>query len=331
MAVWDVEIGTEVNRRELQSKYGGSLGRGISAPAAGSDQQNIMLFWRPEHGEKWGYQDGWVPDGSRFFFTGMGQSGDQSFEGHTPENGRVLHHRRDGMEVRLLRSVGPGRVRYEAHLELAEAFFLSVTDSVGNHRQVIQFEFIPLGEALPYVEVAKSDFLLPNRTVVPVESPDDLRPIEAALEAVAKPSFEQVRNLAVVRARRTEAELVLEFADWMGSRGCTVNGLLIPYGPERRMLRADAYISAPRHLLIEAKASIARESIRMAFGQALDYARFLDNPDVALLLPSEPAKDMQELVSQAVHLPFVSGAGVIWKSGGDFESSGIQLADFVSP
>ena len=73
MAVWNVEIGTQVSRAELQSKYDGSLGRGISAPAAGSGQRNIMLFWRPDHGEKWGYQDGWVPDGSRFFSQGWGR------------------------------------------------------------------------------------------------------------------------------------------------------------------------------------------------------------------------------------------------------------------
>jgi hypothetical protein len=47
-----------------------------------------------------------------------------------------------------------------------------------------------------------------------------------------------------------------------------------------------------------------------------------------VLLPAEPPDDMTELVQSIHHMPFVSAAGVIWKSGTDFACSGIDLSDY---
>ena len=50
--------------------------------------------------------------------------------------------------------------------------------------------------------------------------------------------------------------------------------------------------------LIEAKASVTRENIRMAIGQLFDYRRFIKpRPDtLAVLLPKKPRKDLVELL-----------------------------------
>jgi hypothetical protein len=87
--------------------------------------------------------------------------------------------------------------------------------------------------------------------------------------------------------------------------GLEATGLRIPYKPEARDLRADLFVTAPR-LLIEAKSTTAREKIRLALGQLLDYRRLIaPPPSLCVLLPSDPPSDMLELL----HL---FGVGCAW-------------------
>lgn len=325
MTNWSLEIGKSVSRTSLHEKYGGSASRGISVPARGSTQTNIMLFWKPQHGEQWGYQDGWTKNGSRFYFTGMGQTGDQTFAGHTTENGRLRDHRNDGMSVRLLRALQTNFVSYEAQLQLVDFFFLSSTDGLGNPRQVIQFEFEPIGEFIQFGEGVKSDAFREKAAPASLLRPDDFGPQPAKIERVAARQFEHIRQQVVVQVRRLEAALVSDFAAWMEGRGVAVGARMIPYAPERRMLRVDAYIEGAPPILIEAKASVSRENIRMAIGQALDYARYERDAAIAVLLPTEPPEDMKQLIQSTQHMPFVSAAGVVWKSGDEFCFTGLNM------
>lgn len=49
--------------------------------------------------------------------------------------------------------------------------------------------------------------------------------------------------------------------------------------------------------LIEAKASVSRQDIRMAIGQLLDYRRHLNpRPSLTLLLPERPSEDLVVLL-----------------------------------
>lgn len=328
MTNWSVEIGTSVSRTFLHEQYGGSASRGISVPARGTTQTSVMLFWKPQHGAQWGYQDGWTEDGSRFYFTGMGQTGDQTFGGHTTENGRLRDHRKDGMSVRLLRARQTNSVSYEAQLQLVDFFYLSATDGLGNPRQVIQFEFEPIGEFIQFGEAVKTDAIREKAVPASLLRPDELGPQPAKIERVTARQFEQVRRQIVVQARRTEATLVGDFAAWMDKRGVTVRARMIPYAPERRMLRVDAYIEGNPPILVEAKASVSREDIRMAIGQALDYARYEQNSAIAVLLPAEPPEDMKQLVRSTQHMPSVIAAGVVWKSGHNFCFSGLEMNNY---
>jgi hypothetical protein len=67
-----------------------------------------------------------------------------------------------------------------------------------------------------------------------------------------------------------------------------------------------------RRLLIEAKASATRNDVRTALGQILDYSRSVDHAHKAVLLPSQPPRDLRELL-------LMYGVGVIWpETGGRF-------------
>lgn len=103
------------------------------------------------------------------------------------------------------------------------------------------------------------------------------------------------------------------FRDWLRSfYGLEATGLRIPYTPESRNLRADLFVANPR-VLIEAKSSAARESLRLALGQLLDYRRWIDPPPrLAVLIPSPAPSDMVVLLKE-----FQVGAA--WPVGSSFE------------
>jgi hypothetical protein len=89
---------------------------------------------------------------------------------------------------------------------------------------------------------------------------------------------------------RTEAKLVRRYRKWLDPTGVRLRGLVVETGDGK--LRADLF-DVRCHLLIEAKAGASRENIRYAIGQLLDYQRYVDpSPDLAVLLPSPPTKDL---------------------------------------
>ena len=49
-------------------------------------------------------------------------------------------------------------------------------------------------------------------------------------------------------------------------------------------------------VLYEAKADADRMSVRLALGQVLDYGRYVDGVELALLLPEMPGADLVELL-----------------------------------
>jgi hypothetical protein len=98
-------------------------------------------------------------------------------------------------------------------------------------------------------------------------------------------------------ARRREARLIDDYRKFLGSPDDRLCRYEIPL---RRApsLFIDAY-DTKRHLLIEAKASVRREDIRMAIGQLFDYARYLSpRPRLAVLTPDQPSNELLELLSR---------------------------------
>ena len=97
---------------------------------------------------------------------------------------------------------------------------------------------------------------------------------------------------AIVRARKKEAKLLEAYRAWIKKKHGYVPKALKAMG-----LTNDCFDERRRNL-IEAKASIKREDIRMAVGQLFDYgfyaAKRFDKLNRAVLLPKEPAADVIE-------------------------------------
>lgn len=118
----------------------------------------------------------------------------------------------------------------------------------------------------------------------------DSRPIEEAHTE----SFDAAPTSGGIRTRR-EAALVQAYARWMTDRGFAVVRQLYSVEGEARPLVCDALVPA-LSLLVEAKASDNRNSVRLAIGQLMDYRRFVENPRLAILLPHVPAPDHRDLL-----------------------------------
>ena len=100
----------------------------------------------------------------------------------------------------------------------------------------------------------------------------------------------------VYAVTRLEQHLVQAYRKWMESKGVKiVRHRVYPEG-EANPLFTDAFDKL-RNNLIEAKGSATRESIRMAIGQLADYGRFFQpKPQLAVLLPLRPPKDLENLL-----------------------------------
>lgn len=97
-------------------------------------------------------------------------------------------------------------------------------------------------------------------------------------------------------AIRREAELVMRYQRWSRVNGHRVIGKYIHLSGRRNPLRVDLY-DVDNSELIEAKASAERDSVRLALGQVLDYARYVHHERRAVLLPNRPDADLVDLLS----------------------------------
>jgi hypothetical protein len=107
-----------------------------------------------------------------------------------------------------------------------------------------------------------------------------------------------------------EARLVERFKDWLEASGCRRPAAIkFPAGGGETWAEADLWIPE-KNQLVEAKADATRESVRMAIGQALDYAHlaslFIETEDFpglkgtqpTILLPTLPTADLLELIKK---------------------------------
>lgn len=124
----------------------------------------------------------------------------------------------------------------------------------------------------------------------------------------------EVRTGPEVRtARRNEEELLYDYKRWLEKQGRKLSRLQIGRN------ECDAW-EAERQNLIEAKATVSRQDIRMAVGQLLDYAHQigmredLGEPRKAILLPEQPHQNDVGWVQSA-------GIYVIWRSGRKFRDN----------
>ncbi|MFJ6703566.1 MULTISPECIES: hypothetical protein [unclassified Streptomyces] len=105
---------------------------------------------------------------------------------------------------------------------------------------------------------------------------------------------------ASIVAVRREAELTQQYIAHLRSLGHSVGAFQIKVKGLSSTLRTDLY-DATEHRLYEVKGAHAREDVRMALGQLLDYSRYVSTdqhpnpPECTILLPAQPDADMYDL------------------------------------
>lgn len=274
---WDLEPGDKIKRTELHERFGGRRQGGI-APSRTSP--NILIFTAPESGEQWGYFDGWQEDG-RFFYTGEGQKGDmQMIQG----NRAILDHRQEGRKIRLFEGARDV-VTYRGELAIDESDPFHRADGTEKDsdevREVIVFHLV-------------STYRAPATRSKPTPSE---RPLveEAAPEATKAEKYPVHASAEHREADRRESKLVSDYRTFAQSNGgVLVRQRISP--PGEAQLFTDLF-DKQLNLLIEAKGSVTRESIRMAIGQLFDYRRFITpTPRLAVLLPTRPRDDLVALL-----------------------------------
>lgn len=144
----------------------------------------------------------------------------------------------------------------------------------------------------------------------PVAGSEKISGIEVVpLEQNVALEFESTPVAGTVVARRREASLVDDFADYLRSLGRTLGRHRIPTAQGGSHLATDLFDKTER-ILYEAKSSIDRSTIRLGLGQILDYRLLLHPEELGyrLLLPSRPPSELVELLA---HYEI----GVTWRDG----------------
>lgn len=263
-----------MRRTEVHKRFGGSGQGGIaSAPRSGS-----VLLFSSAQGAQYGYDyDGWREDGS-YHYTGEGQEGDQRL---VRGNKAVLAPDR---ALRLFEEERRSHVRYigEFTLDPVESHYRAdAPDKDGVLRSVVVFRLWPTDSAPP--APAASESTGPEVQSIPVESNE-------AEEYSATP-----KDGSVV-AKRREAALVKRYTEWLHGQGRPTTRRSIRLPGQAGQLFTDLFDEGLREL-IEAKGATSRSDVRLALGQVLDYGRYVEHDQLAILVPVCPAVDLVDLLT----------------------------------
>jgi hypothetical protein len=288
---WTLAPGDTVVRKQLHEIYGGRTQGGMTTTPTG----NMFLFTDRKVGAGHGYHDGW--ESEYFHYVGMGQRGDQVMK---DMNRVLLNHQQRGLTVRLFRGSGPV-VTYLGQFDLAgdPPTYTMDAGETGNPdalRQVIAFKLAPVGEV---IRESRDDRDLPAGI--------SGQSAEAALEGgppvvvVVDVEAQHTTSTTVVpsanpyQSHRAEQALVHRYKAHLEAQGHEVKRLSVLPTGEANVIRSDVF-DVTAHALIEAKGSGTRFAVRMALAQVLDYGRFKPDALRAVLLPSKPRDDLEQLM-----------------------------------
>lgn len=296
---WDLTPGETIRRTRLHERYGGRRQGGV---APSRQTPNVMLFSDAATGEQHGYHDRWHDNGT-FDYVGEGQHGDQAL---ISGNKAIAQHREDRRALRVFQGAR-GEVAYvgEFVVDSDDPYHIDRAPETGGgpERNVLVFHLIPTDTAHRPDRASEPDKGSTNRVeVVPVE-------------AHTTESFLQNPSREPVEAERREQRLVHAYRDHLEAQGHEVCRHLYRPVAGGAPMACDVYNMTTR-TLVEAKASVRRESIRMAIGQLLDYRRLEVGPvdRLEVLLPREPGSDLLELLHSVDIL-------ATWPAADSFETS----------
>lgn len=278
MPEWTLLPGQRIRRTELHEQFGGSGQNGISPSRS---TPNVFIFSDPKSGEQHGYRDVWKEDGC-FHYTGDGQRGDQRM---MRGNRAILEAETRGYVLRVFKGASD-EVEYKGRfvLDAEQPWYMDDAPETNGAqlRSVIIFRLRPL-DSPPESPTAPAIQPQTKVTAVPIEE-------QFTERTIVDPTREPYE------AERRESALVQKFKIWMEGKGHILSRWMITPADEAKPIFTDIFVE-DMALLVEAKGSIDRSSIRMAIGQLIDYSRFEDKRvKLAVLLPMLPRKDLLRLL-----------------------------------
>jgi hypothetical protein len=304
---WTWKPGVKMLRREVHQRFGGQERQGIVTPRSTPD---VIAFTNPEKGKAYGYDEfeGLRPDGL-YSYTGEGQVGDQTFK---RGNAAILDRTRAGRLVRLFRSRGT-EVTYVGSFTLGDPEYWTrpILDRNRKMRQGIIFNLAPIDADTELLPMYGGE-ILPSLTMQPWSPPDS-----SEFEVTITES-ETTRTVS-----RIEFALQTAFGEWLRSRG--LNPMRVRLPVHGAAIEPDLY-EPTSGMVVEAKKSPAREYVRLALGQVLDYAYCVERDKrkavPAILLPTAPDDDLVAVCDRA-------NVAVIVPSGAGFATCGSVTLDAV--
>jgi hypothetical protein len=292
----DLQPGETIKRVELHEAYGGRRQGGISPS---KQSPNVFLFTDQARGAIHGYiYDGLGTDGL-YHYTGEGQEGDQRM---VQGNRSIRDHATEGRDLHLFDS-SSGSATYLGQFEYVDDYPADAHQTNNPEpRKVIVFRLRRLSGDSPLAPSRVNRFDQEEVKVVPVEQ-------HLTERMVIEPNREPYE------AERREQPLVLALMAALRGQGHEVDRLYLRPKGEPAPLLCDLY-DITTNTVIEAKGSVARNSIRMAIGQLADYARLVTPaPQRVILVPEQPRADLLLLAAS-------QGIGVTWPDGdGGFAST----------
>lgn len=260
----------------------------------------MLIFSKVDSASRFGYHhfEGLQADGS-FAYTGEGQRGDQEF---VRGNRIIRDAAAEGRPLRLF-TVRGTRATYAGEFTTGVPTYRTeqIPDASGMLRDGIIFNLVPVDGDLSLLEPADAPTDASAR--IATWSPPD------AADFVVAGSESPLDERTV---SRIEFQLQADFGEWLRSRGTPATRLVLTTGAVN--IEPDHYVEA-RGWIVEAKKSSAREYVRSALGQVLDYVNLAEMAGVrakpVILLPGLPAPDLRSLLRRY-------GVTLVTRDGEDF-------------
>ena len=275
----------QFKRADMHKLIGGSFRHGMTKC---NDGRDFLLFHDLKNSKKFGYDkwEGFQADGS-FHYSGQGTIGDQKL---TRANLGLVKASAQGLPIHLIESVG-GTCTYLGQYILGDPPFSieRAPDVKGEfERDIFVFKLIPISN---YMDFDLSLHL--NGKVEGTDSPW----VSPAFETILLSDLSTPR----IQIERVENRLQAEFGEYMVSNGHQVVTHSFYVKGLKGTLKPDFWIQC-LGMVVEAKPSDAREFIRLAIGQVLDYAnlsRLEGHPMTpAILVPNRPSPDLCSLIKE---------------------------------
>ena len=276
-------VGEKFKRSEMHKIVGGSFRHGMTSCSNGTE---FLLFHDSKKNKKFGYDvwEGAQIDGS-FHYTGQGTIGDQKLN---KSNKALIKSDDLGHKIHLIES-NDGICTYIGEFMLGEPQYeIRDAPDVNKHkmRKVFVFKLIPVTKSV----LSENNFKI--REVG----------FESKIWTPPNSSTVVISNKVIpeTSSQRHEHKLQADFGNYMIQLGHKVENYEFKFENFKGRLKPDLWI-ADLNYVVEAKASSAREYVRLGIGQVLDYVNLAKIQGIqmkpALLLPNLPTSDLKELVS----------------------------------